>query len=41
MLELHSYVRVSHVVACKIVFILFYEQSWQREVFKVMKKIVF
>ena len=36
-LGLHKIIRVSHVVACSIVFILFYEQSWQGEVFKVMK----
>ena len=40
MLELHKIIRVSRVVACPIVF-LFYEQSWQREVFKVMKMIIF
>ena len=36
-LELHKIIRVLHKVACSIVFILFYEQSWQGEVFKVMK----
>ena len=28
---------MSDVVACPIVFILFYEQDWQGAVFKVMK----
>ena len=37
MLELDKIIRVSHVVACSIIFILFYERSWQGEVFKVMK----
>ena len=37
MLELRKIIRVSHVVAWTIVFILFYEQSWQGGVFKVMK----
>ena len=37
MLELHKIIRVSYVVACPIVFILFYEQSWQRAVLKIMK----
>ena len=37
MLELPKIIRVSHVVAWTIVFILFYEQSWQGGVFKVMK----
>ena len=36
-LELHKIIRVLHKVACSIAFILFYEQSWQGEVFKVMK----
>ena len=33
----HEMIRVLHVVACPIVFILSYDQSWQRGVFKVMK----
>ena len=37
MLELHKTIRVSQVVACQIVFILFYERGWQGGVFKVIK----
>ena len=37
MLELHKIIRVSHLVACPVVFILFDEQSSQGRVFKVMK----
>ena len=37
MLKLHKIIRVSHAVACPIVFILFLKQSWQREVFKTVK----
>ena len=37
MLELHKTIRVSHIVACPIVVILFYKQRWQGEVLKVMK----
>ena len=37
MLELPKIIRVSYVVACPIVFILFYERVWQGGVFKVMK----
>ena len=37
MLELRKIIRVSHVVRWTIVFILFYEQSWQGGVFKIMK----
>ena len=29
MLELHKLIRLSNVVACPIVFILFYDQYWQ------------
>ena len=29
--------QISHVVACPVTFLLFYEQSWQGEVLKVMK----
>ena len=37
MLELHKIIRVSHVVAYSIVFILFYDRGEQGGVFKVMK----
>ena len=37
MIELHKIIRFSHVVACQIVFILFYERNRQGGVFKVMK----
>ena len=37
MLELHSIITVSHVVAYPIVLLLFYEWSWQGGVFIVMK----
>ena len=37
MLELHKIIRVSHLVACPVVIILFDEQSSQERVFKVMK----
>ena len=37
MLELHKIIRVSHVVACPIVVILFYDRDGKRGVFKVMK----
>ena len=40
MLELHQIIRASHVVACQIVFILFYNRGSQGGVFKVMKNIV-
>ena len=30
-------IRVVHVRECPILFILFYDQVWQREVFKLMK----
>ena len=36
-LELHETIRVSHAVACLIVFILFYVQDWQEGVLKHMK----
>ena len=35
--ELHEMIRVLHVVACSITFILFYKQDWRGGVFKVMK----
>ena len=37
MLELHKIIRVSHVVACPIVFLLCYERGWQGGKFKVIK----
>ena len=37
MLKLHKIIRASYAVACPIVFILFYEQSWQGVMFKVLK----
>ena len=37
MLELQKTITVSLVVACLIVFILFYERRWQEGVFKIMK----
>ena len=37
MLELHKIIRVSHVVACLIVVILFYEWDLQGGVLIVMK----
>ena len=36
-LELYETIRVPHIVACPIVFLLFYERSWQGRVFKFMK----
>ena len=41
MVELHKIIRVSHLVACSIVFVLFDEQSSQGRVLRVMKKIIF
>ena len=38
MLELHKIMQVSNLVAFATVFILFYDQNWQQEVFKVIKK---
>ena len=35
--RIHKTIWVSHLVACLIIFILFYEESWQGGVFKVMK----
>ena len=37
MLELHKMIRMSGVVVCRIVFISFYERSWEGRVFKIMK----
>ena len=36
-LELYEAIRVLHIVACPLVFILFYERSCQGGVFKIMK----
>ena len=36
-LELHETIRVSHAVACPIVFILFFDRDEQGGVLKVMK----
>ena len=36
-LQLDETMRMLHIVACPIVFLLFYERGWQRGVFKVMK----
>ena len=38
MLELHKIIRVLHLIAPPIIFILFYERSWQGRVLKVMEK---
>ena len=35
--ELYETIRVLHIVACPLVFILFYERSFQGGVFKIMK----
>ena len=37
MLELHTVIKVSHAVARPIVFIFFYEGSWQGRLYKIMK----
>ena len=37
MLEVHKIYRVSHVVACLIVYLLFYGRGWQRGVPNVIK----
>ena len=37
MLELQKTIRVSHLVRCPIVSLLFYKRGWQRGEFKVMK----
>ena len=36
-LELHEMIRVPHLVACTIVFILFDDRDWQGGVLKLMK----
>ena len=41
MLKLNKIIRVSHVVASPIVFILFYEWGWQGGVFIVIKNVPF
>ena len=40
-LESHEMMRVSHVVACPIVFILFYVWDWLRAVFKIVENNLF
>ena len=37
MLKLHKIIRVSYLVACPIVFILFHDRDLQGEVLKLMK----
>ena len=37
MLKLHEMIRVLHVVACPIIFILFDDPDWQRGVLKLTK----
>ena len=37
MLELYEIIRVSHIIACSFVIILFYEWGWQGGVFIVTK----
>ena len=41
MLKLPKVIRVSHAVACPIVFILFYLRGWQEECSKLRKMIIF
>ena len=41
MIELHKIIRMSHVVACPIVFALIYERGCQGRVFKVIKNDLF
>ena len=41
MLKLNKIIKVSHVVASPIVFILFYEWGWQGGVFIVIKNVPF
>ena len=36
MIELHKIIRLSHLAACSVVFILLYRRDWQRRVFKVV-----
>ena len=37
-LEFHEMIKVPHVVVCPIVFLLLCGRSWQKGVFKVIKK---
>ena len=37
MLELRKILRMSYLVTCLSVFLLFYEQGWQKVVFKVIR----
>ena len=37
MFKLQKIIRVSHTIACPIVFILFHKKSWQGSVVKTMK----
>ena len=41
MLELYETIRVSHVVLCPFVFILFYDQDWQGGVLRLTKEAQF
>ena len=36
MIKLHKILRLLHVAACPIVFVLFYGRSWKRGVFEVV-----
>ena len=40
MLQLHKIIRVSHVVSCPIVFILFHDRDWQGSV-QIYEKLSF
>ena len=37
MLELRKIIRMSYLVTCPSVFLLFYERDWQKVVFKVIR----
>ena len=41
MVELHNIIMLSHLVACPIIFILFYDRGWQGVVFIVIKNNTF
>ena len=41
MLELQKIIRVSNAVACSIIFVVFYEQGWQGEMFKLINHVNF
>ena len=41
MLELPKVIRLSHVIVCRIDFVLFYERSWLGGVLKVTENIHF